>query len=151
MSPCLCNSLILKINMGSYLPLDQSWSGFKSRCQSAVCGCFPEKSAPTVGCSSVVSSCDGMGGVCGFCCRVWGGALAVGLHWELLHGVCGLLHRFTLLWNTDIVVRSDHASLLNTTESWHLTVRLAINMLSCVLHVVQPSENAYSNKKFMDK
>lgn len=34
-SPCLCDSLRSVINMGSYLLLDQSLSGFQSQCQFA--------------------------------------------------------------------------------------------------------------------
>lgn len=72
----------------------QSMSGFQSHCRSALSVVW------RFWCCSVVSSCDGSGVGC-FCCRVWRSDVTVGLHWELLQGVCCLLHSVTLLWNVE--------------------------------------------------
>lgn len=126
-------SLCLIINMGSCLLLDQSLSGFQSHCQSALClwwiDVFWRRWLLTVRCSSVVSSWD-RSGVWGFCCGVWGGDLTVGLHREVLHGVCGLLHCFTFLWNTEvIIVRSDCAFILNVIKAFDLYKEAFIKLL----------------------
>lgn len=96
-SPCLCDGLVSVINMGFFFSgWTQSMSGFQSHCRSALSVVW------RFWCCSVVSSCDGSGVGC-FCCRVWRSDVAVGLHWELLQGVCRLLHSVTLLWNTENV------------------------------------------------
>lgn len=78
--------LSVSLPVGSLWCMDVFWSG----------------RLPTVRWSSVVSSWA-RSGVWAFCRRFRGGGLAVGVHRELLHGVCGLLDCFSLIWNTNTV------------------------------------------------
>lgn len=158
MSPCLCNSLILKINMGSYLLLDQSWSGFKSRCQPAPClrsvDVFwrsrlwlldvPQLSAAAMEWVGFVVSAADSEGAPSLLASTESSCM------ESAASCTALLSSETQRHRGEVWPRFYTERNRIMTSDVEVSHQHTVSCSSCCA-ACSPSENAYSNKKFMDK